>query len=304
MADGVADLNVKRMSKPTGSAALLGDTPSRDYASKLQRFNAFARLELRRAIAGLDLKPGTRVLDAGCGTGETLGWFSESVGEVGVAGMDLAAAHATAARIVAPPGTLVLQADVLTAPIRAATFDLVWCVNTINHFRDSKIALRALLSLLRPGGRIALGQSSLVPDMYLAWDSRLERLATEAMRRYYRDRYSVDERDYSASRALVGLMRSVGLRNVKANTFVIERVSPLTAADEQYLLDAIFRDAWPERLRAYLPQEDYEELTRLCDPKQPEFALRRPDFHFLQTFTLVVAETPESGHQVRAESNS
>ena len=283
--------------------ALLGDTTSRDYAAKLQRFNAFARLELRRAIASLELNPGMRVLDAGCGTGEALGWFSEAVGNEGsVVGMDLAAAHAAAARIAAPPGTLVLQADVLKAPIRDATFELVWCTNTVNHFRDPQIALHALTSLLRPGGRIALGQSSLLPDMYFAWDSRLERLVTDAMRRYYRDRYSVDERDYSAIRALVGLMRSAGLLNVKTTTIAIERVSPLPEADEQYLLDIMFREVWGERLRPYLALEDFEELERLCDPNRPEFALRRADFHFIQTFTWVVAES--TAHPARAETST
>jgi hypothetical protein len=28
----------------------------------------------------------------------------------------------------------------------------------------------------------------------------------------------------------------------------------------------------------------------LCDPQHPQFALRRPDFHFLQSFTLVTGE--------------
>jgi hypothetical protein len=40
-------------------------------------------------------------------------------------------------------------------------------------------------------------------------------------------------------------------------------------------------------LQPYLLKEDYEQLTRLCDPAHPDFALRRPDFHFLQSFTLV-----------------
>ena len=53
----------------------LGDTPARDYGRKLRLFNAFAEPELRAAIASLDLKPGMRVLDAGCGTGEALGWL-------------------------------------------------------------------------------------------------------------------------------------------------------------------------------------------------------------------------------------
>jgi hypothetical protein len=39
-----------------------------------------------------------------------------------------------------------------------------------------------------------------------------------------------------------------------------------------------------------LSEEDYAELSRACDPEDGQFALRRPDFHFLQTFSLVVGE--------------
>jgi len=69
---------------------------------------------------------------------------------------------------------------------------------------------------------------------------------------------------------------------------VIERLFPLSEKDEAYLREAMFRDTWGERLRPYLADDDYLELRRLCDPESPEFALRRPDFHFLQTFTLAV----------------
>jgi hypothetical protein len=71
---------------------------------------------------------------------------------------------------------------------------------------------------------------------------------------------------------------------------VIERVTPLEPAAESYLLEAIFRGTWGPRLRPYLSEEDYAELSRACDPEDGQFALRRPDFHFLQTFSLVVGE--------------
>jgi hypothetical protein len=72
---------------------------------------------------------------------------------------------------------------------------------------------------------------------------------------------------------------------------MIERTAPLRPEDEDYLLEAIFRDTWDSRLQPYLSGSDYEELIRLCDPRHQEFALRRPDFHFLQSFTLVVGQT-------------
>jgi SAM-dependent methyltransferase len=275
------------------ATGLLGDTARRDYSRKLQLFNDFAAPELRLAVAGLELAPGMRVLDAGCGTGEVLRWLDEAVDPGGmVVGLDLSAAHAHAARAAAPPAAAVLQADLLRACIVRGKLDLIWSINTLNHLRDPVAGLEVLRQLLRPGGRIVLGQSALLPELYFAWDSRLERLTHEAVRRYYEMRYGLDERDLRSTRNVLGWMQSAGLRNIAVRTLVIERVRPLRKADEAYLLEAIFRRTFGERLRPYLPAEEYDALSRLCDPRHPGFALNRADFHFLQTLTLVIGEAP------------
>jgi SAM-dependent methyltransferase len=269
---------------------LLGDTAARSYTAKLQRFHAFAEPELRSAIASLGLRSGMRVLDAGCGTGGALTWFHELTGHEGIVlGIDLAAAHISVARANAAPSVLIVQGDLLKPPLRSANFDLIWCVNTLNHFRDPDAAVAAMKLLSRRGGRLAIGQSSFVPDMYFAWDDRLERLTTEAVRQYYRDRYALEERDTAAARATVGLMKRAGLREIETRTFVIERTSPLASADREYLTELLLQNISGDRLRPYLSTTDHEELKRLCDPSREEFALLRADFHFLQTFTLVVA---------------
>ena len=267
---------------------MLGDTAARDYSTKLRHFNAFAAAELKRAIDTLNVHKGARVLDAGCGTGEALGWFKALTGDTGlVAGIDLSTAHVQAARKTAPATAVVAQADMLKPPLASGSFDLIWCVNTINHLRDRLAGIRTLVDLLQPGGRITLGQGGFLPEMFFAWDARLERVTREADRAYYLDRYGLEERDTTAVRGLVGLLRSAGLRDVHARTLIIERVAPLSKLDEDYLFQTLFRDTWGERLRPYLAVEDYAELVRLCDPQSPEFSLRRPDFHFLQTFTLI-----------------
>ena len=272
---------------------LLGDTAARDYSRKLQLFNDFAAPELMLAVSGLGLSPGMRVLDAGCGTGEVLQRLQSAVGPDGlVVGIDLSAAHTRVARAVASSGAAVLQADLLRACIAPATLDLIWSINTINHLRDPAGGLAALGALLRPGGRIVLGQSALLPEMYFAWDSRLERLTHEAVRRYYQARYGIDEQDLRSARNILGWMQRASLRNISVRTLIMERVRPLRQADEAYLLEAIFRGTFGERLRPYLPTEEYESLSRLCDPQHPAFALQRADFHFLQTLTLVIGEVP------------
>jgi SAM-dependent methyltransferase len=277
------------MTRPTETSGVLGDTATRNYSRKLSQFNAFAEPELRQSMASLELQAGMRVLDAGCGAGDALAWLRADVGNEGVViGIDLATAHTVAARAVAPAEALVIQADLLSPPLAGQSLDLIWSVNTVNHFHDPVAGLKVLARLLRPGGRVALGQSSLLPDMYFAWDARLERLVNDAVRQYYRDRYQVSERDMTGVRSLVGLLQRSGLRDITVRTVMIERTWPLRPADESYLLEAIFQNTWGERLRPYLSSEDFDALTRLCDPEHPEFALHRPDFHFLQSFTLAV----------------
>jgi len=273
------------------SAGLLGDTPLRDYSRKLSSFNSFAKPELRALIASVGLGPGMRILDAGCGTGEALPWLLDEVNPSGsVVGIDLAAAHVDVARRYASANIEVFQGDLLTTQLEPASIDFIWCVNTINHLRDPVQGVIGLSTLLRPRGRIALGQSSLLPDMYFAWDSRLERVTNEGVRQYYRDRYGLAEHDLTAVRAIVGVLRRAELRNVTARTVMIERVSPVDTATERYLVDTIFRDTWGERLRPYLSGDDYAEVVRVCNPRHSQFALRRPDFHLLQSFTLVIGE--------------
>ncbi len=242
-------------------------------------------------IRSLELKAGMHILDAGCGTGEALNWLSSEVAPSGrVVGIDLAAAHVAVARMHASPAIQIYQADLFDAPVKPASFDLVWCVNTINHLGNPVEGVNHLGKLLRQGGRLALGQSSLLPDMYFAWDARLERVTNEAVRSYYRDRYHLEEQDLASVRAIVGILHRANMRNITARTIVIERLAAIDAATESYLRDAVFRDTWGEHLRPYLSNVDYAELSRLCDPQHAQFALRRPDFHFLQSFTLAVAE--------------
>ena len=278
------------MNRTQAVVGLLGDTPQRDYTEKLRLFNAFARPELCEAIAALAVQVDARVLDAGCGTGEAVGWFQESAGDRAlVVGMDLASAHVRAARRSAPAPATIVQADMLQPPLADGSLDLVWAVNAVNHLHDPVAGVQVLARLLRPGGRLVLGQSSLVPDMVFAWDARLERCVNDAVRAYYRERYGRSEREFTAVRALVGWLQTAGLPQVAVRTRMIERVQPLADADERYLRDAIFRGTWGERLRPYLQPEDFDTLARLCDPDDTRYALRRPDFHFLQSLTIAVA---------------
>ncbi len=265
----------------------LGDTASRVYTRKLELFNRFAEPELRAALDLLDTQPGQRVLDAGCGVGLITQWLAERAGSKGcVIGIDLSGPHARDALQLAP-GASILQADVTRLSFAAASFDRLWCANTINHVYDPVATLAHFARSLKPGGRLALGQSLFLPEMFFAWDERLERAVVQANRRYYREKYNLNEADTANVRNVLGWAKHAGLREARAHTLMIERTQPLSPLDREYFIECVFQGYWGERVRPFLSADDWRELQALTDPASPVFCLDRPDFHHLQSYTVV-----------------
>ncbi|MEU6234976.1 methyltransferase domain-containing protein [Kitasatospora sp. NPDC047058] len=109
------------------------------------------------AIAGLGLRPGDSVLDAGCGTGRALPLLRAAVGPEGrVFGADVtpemlheaSARHAGAA--------VLLLADCARLPLPDAGLDAVFAAGLVSHLPDPDRALRELARVTRPGGTLAL----------------------------------------------------------------------------------------------------------------------------------------------------
>jgi SAM-dependent methyltransferase len=65
-------------------------------------------------------------------------------------------------------------ADVRRLPFRDGSFDAVYSMGTIEHFRDPEVALREMHRVLRPGGRAVIG----VPNR---WDPFLRPLLAAAL---------------------------------------------------------------------------------------------------------------------------
>ncbi|MFE4258401.1 class I SAM-dependent methyltransferase [Streptomyces sp. NPDC056883] len=110
------------------------------------------------AVGEFELRPGDRVLDAGCGTGRALTALRAAVGPSGtVLGADvtpqmLAAAHEAGRDA---EGALLL-ADVARLPLRDGVLDAVFAAGLIAHLPDPGANLRELARVVRPGGRLAL----------------------------------------------------------------------------------------------------------------------------------------------------
>jgi len=94
-----------------------------------------------------------RALDAGCGMGRWLHFARAAGGRV--VGMDVSVAVDVAARREGEAADLV-QADLRWPPFAAGTFDLVYSLGVVHHVDDPAAAVRALASLVRPGGTLRL----------------------------------------------------------------------------------------------------------------------------------------------------
>jgi len=109
----------------------------------------------------LRIRPGDRLLDAGCGEGRHC--FGALERGAHVVGLDLdrdalrLASGALRARA-AERGRLgaTLQGNAFGLPFRDASFDKVICAEVMEHVHDYRAAARELVRVLRPGGRMAV----------------------------------------------------------------------------------------------------------------------------------------------------
>jgi SAM-dependent methyltransferase len=149
------------------------DAPSAGNADQIAYWNAGAgetwamlqdRLDLQleplgqRAQQALAPRPGERILDIGCGSGQTSLELARAVAPAGgVLGVDISRPLLEVARQRAAGLDRVTfqEADAETWPFEAETFDAAYSRFGVMFFADPVAAFRNIGRALRPGGRLA-----------------------------------------------------------------------------------------------------------------------------------------------------
>jgi SAM-dependent methyltransferase len=130
---------------------------------------------IRAELERLPLPAGARILDAGCGSGRTL----EELREYGeVSGIELSPEAAEIARGRGEYDVRVGRLEEL--PWEAGTFDLISCLDVIEHTPDDRLTLRELRRVCKPGGWLLVT----VPAYQALWSLHDE--ANHHYRRYVR----------------------------------------------------------------------------------------------------------------------
>ena len=129
---------------------------------------------VRHQVARLGLPPGARILDAGCGSGRVLDELAQYGSVTGIDASPVAVAAAEAR------GHDVSRARVEELPFPDGSFDLVTCLDVIEHTPDDLRALSELVRVTRPGGYLFVT----VPAYQSLWSAHDERNGHQ--RRYRR----------------------------------------------------------------------------------------------------------------------
>jgi ubiquinone/menaquinone biosynthesis C-methylase UbiE len=257
------------------------------YMHSILVANPLRESTLRAAIETLQLPPGSRGLDAGCGIGLQCLLLSEAVGLTGhVTGLDVSREFLNRGKEIVNEAGLserisFQEGDVANIPFDNKTFDWAWSADCIGYGPWEPLPLlKELAQVVKPGGIVAISgwSSENVLPGYPRLEARL-RATSGGIAPFVQGK----KPETHFLRAL-SWFREIGLKEPAAKVFADSFYAPLSPEIRNALLD-LFNMRWPN-VELELSSNDLSEFRRLCQPDSPDFILNRSDYYAFFTHTL------------------
>jgi ubiquinone/menaquinone biosynthesis C-methylase UbiE len=221
-----------------------------------------------------DLRPGERVLDVACGTGVVARLAAERVGAGGqITGLDLNEGMLEVARSLPSPAgaaaVVWVQGSALAMRLPDASFDVVLCQQGVQFFPDRPLALREMIRVLVPNGRVlASVWEGPTPYTTAMWNAVERHVGADAAATLRKSRAGENPK------ALQHLMMQAGFREVKivqrtrtariraVGDFVLRHLAATPVAGTvQALSDSVRMVLAEDAARALRPYADGDGIT-------------------------------------------
>ena len=276
-----------------------------DWAAHAAALAGWDELEAGRNRAIVDwlaVRPGETVVDVGSGARGMAAAMLDAVGSAGTAVIVDGAREllTVARRRVERPGhrVVAVHADLERQPLRDVLeqrpVDLVHAGAVVHHVDDEVAAIGDLAAVVRPGGRVAVGEGGLghrfLPaDCGIGEPGLEQRLAT-AQEAWFWDHIRPAEATVRTGRGWNLLLADAGLVDVAARSFLLDLPPPLDEPTRQVVRMTIAGQL--ARVADRLNDDDQTALARLLDDDDPQGVMRRHGIYVLSARTVHVGTVP------------
>ena len=119
------------------------------------RWPSYISKSVQRTLAHVNLQPGDRLLDVGCGTGELLAAIASQDSGAALMGLDPSPAMLAVARAKVPGATFI-EGTAESIPAESSSVDWLVTTSAFHYVQDPLAARREFRRVLRSGGRLVL----------------------------------------------------------------------------------------------------------------------------------------------------
>jgi len=260
---------------------------SEKYLESLDLSNFLRASVIKNVIDTMQLPPGSKGLDAGCGTGFYTLMLSEVIGDNGhVTGLDIEDYFLTRGRSLAVKSGLAervafLRGNIRTLPFYDNSFDWAFSMDLIGYLQTNPVAIiKELARTVESGGIVYIlnWSSQMLLPGYPVLEARLNATSSGIAP------FDTGKKpELHIMRALEWLHQA-DLKETNVRTYVGDISAPLSKEKRTALLD-LFEMRWGEDNRE-LSEDDQLEYQRLCRVDSPDLILNSPGYYGFFTYSL------------------